>query len=443
MAVDFKSYAPFFKKDYIPKALDTLVYSDQFLNRIKKYPLTEGVVGNKTVIPFDLRRLNSVSSTFSHAQALAKLDPASDQEQQWEMDIVDGYSIVRVTEKLFRAAAGDEGAIFKIITNAGNKCLAALRLKLLTDIFTPVPGISGVVLDRPQANAFRLKDNSAVSNFEKGDQIEFRTAAGVKKGTGFHIVKDINLLSPNIQIATTINMPALADGDYIYHRGNYGQTHLTGLGVWLPETIIDNVNRTVGGINRGPTNRSIMSRRKLYGNFRTMTETEKFYEVILEECGKISALTKSYPTIAVMHPMTYKSVMMDLRDNQRTGIGDSPEGYLGYVCTHACPTNLIYLLDELCMGFHFLPSVFSGDGISKKSITPEQRWMYSQGVEKFSDKGVNLVDFEYAPNGSFAHTSPDDEGVELRAAFHGAFVYRSPGTASVIKLHSSKVPTTF
>ena len=175
-----------------------------------------------------------------------------------------------------------------------------------------------------------------------------------------------------------------------------------------------------------------------------MGATDEFFDVVLDACGNIYSVTKSLPNLAVMHPLTYKVVMADLMKNERTNyFASSDNNYITSTTTPACPTNLIYLLDMNNVGFYFIPFINKkGGGVSSESITPTPKEIFAweQGVGRYLPEGPNLVDFEYAPNGSFMHTSDDAAGVELRANFHGNFVCKSPGTCAVIQLDDSKVP---
>ena len=225
--VNFTTYDAYLKTKYIPKALDTHIYSDKFVDLIKRLPITEPVVGNKTRVPFDLRRIFNTSATFSEAQALAKLNAVSDMDQAWEVPVASCYTVQKISTKALRAGANDEGAIFRTIVNAGNKALAALRLKILTDIFSDTPGSVGVVNAAVSSGAtFVLKEAAQVASFDKGDQLEFRNAAGAKKGTGYAIVDEVILNTTLPSIKCTANLPALAKDDIVYKRGDYGKTHI-------------------------------------------------------------------------------------------------------------------------------------------------------------------------------------------------------------------------
>ena len=434
--VNFNNFKEFFKTDYIPKILDTLLPSERLFNHIKRLPITEKIVGNKAQIPFDLRRISSISHTFSDSQDLSDLAPAADLDQAWELEVADIYSTVRISEKAYRAGLNKEGAIFKILTNAGNKALAGIRYKVLSALFADIPGTSGkVVAAVSSGKSFQLVDAHHMSNFEKGDQIEFRDAAGMKKGSGYAVVDKINLNGTNIAIVCEEDLPALAKDDIVWHRGAYGKTYLSGLNQWYPK------NPTAGdfmGVSRG-SDRNSLADRRLLGLYWEMSATDKFYDVIQDACANISSLTKGYPTMAVMHPLTYKVVLSDLRENQRTSGVDAPDSYPGLVSCQACPLNRIYLLDENCIGFHFLPAN-TEKAFDKESITPQDRWRWTEGVEKFSKEGLNLVDFDYTPNGDFIHIAPKTADREIRCSFHGNFLIKAPGTGAVIELDSSKVP---
>ena len=225
MSLNFTTYASIFKTDYVPKALDTLVYSDRFLDRVIRYPFTQAVMGKNAKVPFDLRRYNTASSTFSDSQALSKIVPASDIDQRWEIPVASISSVVRISNKALRAGASDEGAIFKTIMTAGNKALAGVKLRVLSDIFSDTPGKSGQVnVAVTTGKKFALKSAEQVANFDKGDQIEFRTAAGAKKGSGYATIDSIELNVDPPTVTCAANLPALAPDDLVYRRGDYGKT---------------------------------------------------------------------------------------------------------------------------------------------------------------------------------------------------------------------------
>ena len=434
---DFTSYDSFLKNNYVAKALDTLVYSDQFLARVKRFPITSPIRGKEVIIPFDARRTFSHSATFSDAQALSKLPHPADMALRWRVPIVDAYSVVRITEKALRAGSTNEGAVFRTIVNAGNKCLKGLQMKLLSSLFQPQTGQSAVA--NPLSGAeFTLANNGDVVNLERGDYLEFRNAAGTKKGTGFVQIAYIDVNANPIKIGCSPNPPSLAAGDLVYRRGDYGKPHIAGFPAWYVKNITA-TNRTLFGVERGP-NRNTMFGRRIYANYWVVQATDKLYDVIMDAAGNIGAVNKANPTIAVCNPLSYKNIVTDMLEDYRTNFLSGPNSFMEWLTTPFCPLDKIYLLDEECMGFYFLPPTWKMNGLDQASITPEKQFKWSQGVEKFNEEGVNLVDFNYTKGGSFMHQSYDDAGFELRASFHGNFVIKAPGSGTCIELDSARIP---
>ena len=436
--VNFESYAPYLKTDYVAKALDTLIYDDDFLKSISRFPITQRVFGNKTRIPFDIRRLSSQSSTFIDAQNLSKNQPTADIGNVWEANIVNIHSVARISEKALLSAQGDKGAVFGAIVNAGNKCLNGLKLRLLCDLFAPRPGQAGVVSASAGKNV-TLKSPEMISNFDANDEIEFRTTAGVKKGTGYSKVSSISISSTKVELILAENAPTLADGDIIYRRGDYNKPHIASVLNWYPKNITS-TNKSLFGVDRG-TNRSTLKARRLLGHYFTMGASDKFYDVLLDACSSINAISKRYPTICVLHPLTHSVVIKDMLADKRRSWVDSSKQTPSFKVTPFCPVGRMFLLDEKCIGFHFLPSIWKKKSLDLESVEPQllMEWQFD-GVEEYNKNGVNLVDFDYDKSGGFFHESFDDLGIEFRASFFGNFVVKAPGTGAVIELHSSKVP---
>ena len=210
----------------------------------------------------------------------------------------------------------------------------------------------------------------------------------------------------------------------------------SGLPIVYPKSV--GANNTLFNVSRG-SNRNTLASRRLLGNYWTMQSTDKFYDVVMDAVANISAIMKAMPSICVMHPLTYKVVVSELRAEQRVSFFDGAESWLRPVTTQGCPVNKMYLLDENCIGFHFLAQEWVRDKLPTNSIMPEEREIWSGGVGRWLEKGPNVVDFARTPNGSYFH-QVDDEGYELRASFNGNLVVINPGSGCCIELDSSKAP---
>ena len=422
MAVNLTQVNNWLKEWYLKgDRMNAALYGeDAFLARIKRMPATQVVGGKEIVVPIRSGRNPNQSKKFANAQAGAKARTGT--RDSWKLKVDSLFGVVRVENKTILASKNDKGAFVKMLKDELDDCMARMAQKRCREIFAPKPNLIGTVKAVQSAqNTFDLNlVNDAVS-FEIGDQVDAYTPAGVRRGTTAMNVTAVN--RQNGKISVTANASGLAQNDELYYEGDRGEATLSSLAQWIPE-VRTGLGTAFNGVvrNKDP--------QRLAGHFFTKATSDDYAVTIRKAASQINQLTGRNPSICVVNPLVENAISVEQKDNIRfdqasgkgaadmavagvRGLGiATSKGVIEIVQSSYCPTNIMYVLDEMDLKLYYL-----------------------------AEEGGDFIFFDKNPAGGIFEWAGDQSAIEARLSSYGDFAIQSPANHAAIKLTGTDVPS--
>jgi len=403
-----------FLKTYYSKKnmLDALMYQEgTFLKDVNKQRAMR-VTGKEVYIPFRLGRNSNFSRDFEDAQSQAK--ESTGLRSRWLVKVVKDYAVVRVDNLAISASADNQGAFVSLLKDETNDALQGLknrRAKFLygggNSYLARVGSIAGKVVT--------LRDKSDIRCFEPNQSIEIwstASGAGSQRGTGTTVDKRSKDEDGKITLEDTL--AGVVAGDYIFQKGDRGETADVGLAGWLPKDEITSAQTFMGISDR---TRDVD---RLQGHRIDMTSSDNYDEIIRRVSTRAFNATGVGGQTLYMNPLRKDHIVTELGDKiryNREGTKGTSQGVLGFsdIGIHTaggfcqikadpwCDRDLIYGLDMQSVCLYYI-----------------------------APKEGGYVHFVKAGSGGILDKAHDADGVEARIASYGALAVPYPGRCFVI-----------
>lgn len=403
--LDLTSFDSYLKIKYPDGRPEHLIYTDNPL--FAWFPKMENFGGKSMQVPFLYGNPNNRSTSLSTALSQSSTSKVAHFNVTRSKD----YAVAFLDNETMEASMGNSHAFDEAFSIEYEGAFQGISNRMELDLFGDGSGAMGQVSQADMTKTtLTLADPDDAVNFELGMTLVVaaaKTGGSVRSGT--LVVTGVNALadSDHVTFANALNdandgIPTIANGDWIFQEGDYGQK-IKGLAAWLP---VDDPasNDSFFGLNRS-AHRTRMAGIPYDGSGQQL---DYQFKHAMKEVARLGGAPKdafvSFDNFQIIADILGAKVEYQQKDlaggkfNFSTLMMHSPKGELRFIAARNCPNDRSYLLDKRAWKFCSLgkaPKLLNSDGLK----------MLRQS---------------------------NADGVELRIGYYGQPVCRAPGWNAVV-----------
>jgi hypothetical protein len=335
------------KELYRGQAVQELVYDKSarpFLSMVKKVPFA----GRHYPMPVIVEDSPGVSPTFATAQSNVNASLL----KQFDVDIVSGYSVGRITVDAMLRGASDKGAFINTLKHTVDTAINGLANSIESGLFRDSSGAKGQIGSGYAGTTITLSDPEDIVHFGYGKKVvTAATKTGVLTSGAARTISSVDRDNGTFVINSAF-AGTTANGDYLFVEGSHVSSadalNISGLEGWLPTTVASSGD-SFFGVDRyaDPTR---LAGVKYTGNAAAIEES------IISGAARLGRESGAVPDVALMSFQVFRRLVAELgskvqRDAGPKAIGGfqmlevyGPKGAIKCVPATFCPNNEIFVL---------------------------------------------------------------------------------------------------